>query len=207
MDFASAVLLSLAGIFFFVLAYSKYLPKKISLIYILAIILLSLLIYLFYFKITRKEGFFSVIISPLKSFLHANIKNGIAIVEKELHNFFGKRKKRVIVMLSISLIIQFLMLVDYKILGLFLGVNLTLTQLLMVFAFTIFAFLIPTPGSLGSFEGSMALIFSLFGYGAGMGVAFALIIRSFELIFTGLGMLFLSYYGIKLRGQTFNSNV
>ena len=199
MDFASALIFAVIGIILFAVMYSRLLPKKISWTYILVILFFSLLIYLFYFKMSRKEGFFSMLIKPFGKIFPDSIRKGTLIIEKELHDFL-KDKKRIIAAFSISIIINLLTLANLKILGLFLGMNLSLIQLLMIYAFIVFSYFIPIPGSLGSFEGSLALIFALLGYGAGIGVVFALIIRSFELILTGLGLLFVSYYGIKLKG-------
>ena len=205
MDFASALMLAIIGVLLFLFSYSAYLSQKMGFAILFTVLMLSALVYLFFIKIAKKEGFFSRITVYFKKIFHSDIHNSILMVEKELHDFFKKHKKKVIMTMCISVIIQLLTIVNYKILALFLGINLSFVQLLMIFALVTVAFLVPTPGSLGSLEGAMALAFYALGYGAGAGVAFALILRSFELILTGIGLLFISYYGIKLKGLKFSN--
>jgi len=197
LDFTSALSLSIIGILFFVIAYSSMLPKKATFVLVLVVLFLSALVYLFYIKIIKRKGFFSMF---TKIFKNTNIHNGILLVERELHELFKKKKKKIVAALCISFVISFLTLVNYKILAVFVGANLTIVQVIMVFAFLVVAFMIPIPGSLGAMEGAMALAFALMGFSVGQGIAFALILRSCELIFTGVGSIFLSYYGIKLKG-------
>ncbi|MEM2956473.1 MAG: lysylphosphatidylglycerol synthase transmembrane domain-containing protein [Candidatus Pacearchaeota archaeon] len=197
LDFTAALSLCIVGITFFAVFYNDMLPKKATFLLALTITLLSMLTYLFYIKIKRKKGFFSMFI---KAFKNTDVHNGILLVENELYKFFKKHKKKIISSLCISFIIAFMTLISYKILAVFIGANLSLAQVLIVFTFLVIAFILPIPGSLGSMEGSMALAFVLMGFSAGQGVAFALILRSCEFILTGIGSIFLSYYGIKLKG-------
>ena len=197
LDFTSALSLSVIGILFFVIAYSNMLPKKATFVLVLVVLFLSSLVYLFYIKIIKRKGFFSMF---TKIFKKTDIHNGILLVENELHELFNKKKKKITSALCISFVIAFLTLVNYKILAVFVGANLTIVQVIMVFAFLVVAFMVPIPGSLGSMEGAMALAFALMGFSAGQGIAFALILRSCELILTGMGSIFFSYYGIKLKG-------
>ena len=200
LDFAAGILLSVPGIILFIVFYGKNLSGKIDFFLALIVLMLLLAVVLFYFKIMRKEGFFSVIIRPFKDvFKIKNIHESITAVETELHHFFKKEKRKMIIAFCICLIVNLLLFVNYKILALFLGVNLSLIQLFIIFLFTIIASMLPIPGSLGSFEGCFALVFLIMGFNPGLGVAFALIIRSFELILTSLGLLFFSYYGIKSK--------
>jgi uncharacterized protein (TIRG00374 family) len=200
LDFAAALILAVIGILLFLFNYGGYLSEKVSFAILFAVLLLSAIIYMFFVKIAKKEGFFSRISVYFKKIFHSSIHNGIVLVEKELHNFFIKNKRKIVITMCISLIIDLLTIANYKILALFLGINLSFIQLLMIFALITVAYLVPTPGSLGSLEGALALAFYAMGYGAGIGVAFALILRSFELILTGMGLLFISYFGIKLKG-------
>ena len=136
---------------------------------------------------------------PFKGIFHKNIHNNILIVEKELHDFFDNRKK-LVGALCISFMANIMLLTNYYLLALAFGVHLSIAQLLIIFSFTVLSYIFPIPGSLGSFEGSMAFAFSAIGLGANLGVAFALILRTFELIIIGIGLMFLSYYGIFKEG-------
>jgi len=200
MDFSAALMLTLVGVILFLLNYSSYLSKNASFAVLFVVLLLSALVYLFFIKIAKQEGFFSRITAYFKKIFHSSIHNSIIMVEKEMQEYFRKNRKKAITAASVTIITNLLMLVVYKVLALFLGVNLSFIQVLMVFALITIAYLVPTPGSLGSLEGALALSFYALGYGAGAGVAFALVIRSFELVLTGMGLLFISYYGVKLKG-------
>jgi len=197
MDFTSGIIFSILGAALFFVMYGVYLSKKANFFIAAVVLILAGLIFFFYFKINRKEGFFSLLTKPFKKMLHTTIHKGILLVEQELHNFFEKEKKRLVVLVCISLIINLLTFINYKILALFLGINLSFVQLIMIFTAINIASMLPIPGALGSMEWSLALLFYLFGYTARLGVAFSLIFRSFELITTALGLLFLSHYGIK----------
>ena len=197
LDFAAALILAIIGILLFLFNYGGYLSEKVSFAILFAVLLLSAIIYMFFVKIAKKEGFFSRISVHFKKIFHSSIHGGILLVEKELHNFFVKNKRKIVITMCISLIIDLLTIANYKILALFLGINLSFIQLLMIFALITVAYLIPTPGSLGGLEGALALAFYAMGYGAGIGVAFALILRSFEVVLTGMGLLFISYFGIR----------
>lgn len=200
MDFAAALMIALTGILLFLFSYSDYISGEVSFAILFAVLLLSAIIYMFFANIARQEGFFSKITVYFKKILHSSVHKGIVVVEKELHDFFSTNKKKVVIAMCVSLIIDLLTITNYKIMALFLGVNLSFVQLLILFALITVAYFVPTPGSLGSLEGAIALGFYTMGYGVGVGVAFALILRSFELILTGMGLLFVSYFGIKLKG-------
>ena len=200
MDFAAALIISIIGILLFLFSYSDYISGKVSFAILFAVLLLSAIIYMFFVKIARREGFFSRITVYFKEIFHSSVHKGIVRVEQELQDFFKRNTKKVVIAMCISLIICLLTITNYKIMALFLGINLSFVQLLMLFALITVAYFVPTPGSLGSLEGAIALAFYAMGYGVGVGVAFALVLRSFELIMTGMGLLFVSYFGIKLKG-------
>jgi len=61
-----------------------------------------------------------------------------------------------------------------------------------------FAYVIPIPGAIGTYELAMAVIFTLLGIGAETGVAFSLIMRCLNIVIVSIGMIFLSHFGIKL---------
>lgn len=205
LDFISGIIFASSGIALFIAFYGSKLPNRAIIIMITFMLILSGACYLFYKKINKKEGFFSVIIRPFKGIIHENIHKGIAEVESGLHNLIKRHKIGLVNTLWISLIIQLLIIANYKIIGLFLGLNLSFINLLIIFSFINLSFIIPIPGSLGSMEAASALVFLILGYSAGLGVAFALILRTFELTITGIGLIFSAYYGVKLKGINRNN--
>lgn len=196
-DFASALVLAVIGLVLLFAIYWSALTAKTIILLLIAIIGLAVLIYTFYIKTMKKEGFFTMFIKPFKELVHKKFHDNIKLVEIHLIQFFKENKKKLIVIGIISLIYQILMLAEYKLLGICLGVNLSLVQLLIINVFIIMAFLTPTPGSLGGLEGALAFAFALLGLGGSRGFAFSLGLRAVEIGMTIIGVIIAYYYGLK----------
>jgi len=198
LDFASALALVFIGLLLLIINYWHSLTDRMIFILIVSILVLSYLIYSFYVKTLKKEGFFTTLIRPFKELIpHKTLHKSIKIVEKELSAFLKANKRKLIILGIISLIVQMLMIVEYKLIGLVLGINLSLISLLIINIFFILSFTIPTPGSIGSMEGMLAFIFGILGFGASKGFAFSLSLRAVEIIITIAGILCAYYYGVK----------
>jgi uncharacterized protein (TIRG00374 family) len=197
-DFAAGITLAFIGLAILIIAYWDDLAGRTILWLLAALLTLGFLIYKFYYKTLQKQGFFTTLLSPFKELIpHKKLHSSIKIVEANLIEFFRKNKQKLAVLAIISLIFQILMLVEYKIIGIFLGMNLSLIHLMIINVMLILAFLIPTPGSLGGMEGALAFAFSLFAIGASKGFAFSLALRSVEVTLTIIGLIFAYYYGVR----------
>jgi uncharacterized protein (TIRG00374 family) len=196
-DFASALVLAFIGLALLLIMYWDILTGRTITLLIGGVFGLALLIYLFYVKTLKKQGFFTMIIKPFKDMIHKKFHDNIKLVEVHLIEFFKANKKKLIVIGIISLMYQILMLVEYKIIGLFLGINLTLVHLLIINLFLILAFMTPTPGSLGGMEGALAFAFSVLSFGGSKGFAFSLTLRAVEIAMTVIGLGIAYYYGLR----------
>jgi len=59
-----------------------------------------------------------------------------------------------------------------------------------------FAYIIPVPAALGALEAGQASLFSLVGLGAGVGVVLSLLIRVRDIMWTFIGLSYLSLHGL-----------
>lgn len=196
-DFASAIILTIIGLVLLFVFYWDALTAKTITILLAAVIGIAFLLYMFYVKTLRKEGFFTMFVKPFKEIIHKKFHDNIKLIEIHLIDFFKQNKKKLIVMGIISLLYQILMLVEYKLLGICLGLNLSVVHLLIINLFMILAFLTPTPGSLGGLEGMLAFVFSLIGFGGSKGFAFSLAFRAVEIAVTVIGLVVAYYYGLR----------
>ena len=197
-DFAAGMTLALIGFVLLLINYWDNIAGRTVFLLIAALFILAALIYKFYSKTLQKEGFFTMLISPFKDMIpHRKFHSNIKLVEANLIDFFRKNKRKLIVLGIISLIFQILMLVEYKLIGMFLGIELSLLHLMIINLFLVLAFVVPTPGSLGGMEGALAFSFSLMALGASRGFAFSLALRSVEVTLTIIGLIFTYYYSIK----------
>ena len=185
----------------FLLLINYTLPKNTIAVLLFAVGFFLIMLYLFYTKTLSNKGFFSSIIRFFRidriSYIK-NIKKGIENTEKQVSRFFRKQKKASLITITLSVIMQIILVINYKLILSFLGYNITITQALLILSLSSFAYLIPIPGAIGTYELTMAVIFTLLGIGAETGVAFSLIIRCLNIVIVSIGMIFLSHFGIKL---------
>jgi uncharacterized protein (TIRG00374 family) len=196
-DFAAGIILMLVGFVLLIVNYWDILTGKMIFMLIAAIAVLAFLIYQFYVKTFRKEGFFTTFLKPFKEIIHKDLHNNVKIVESNLIEFFKQNKRKLVILGIISFMYQILVLAQYKLICVFLGINVSLVHILIINLFILVAFLVPTPGSLGGMEGAMAFAFALMGFGGSRGFAFTIVLRSVELTFTAAGLIIAYYYGLK----------
>jgi hypothetical protein len=204
LEFSSGIIFLAVGIFYIIYEYA--LPIKTELTLAVALIVFILFFALFFFALMKRHGFFTLAlrISGMRKIKYGNVKYGefahrhFKVVEDEITAFFKENKKTVIIVVLLSMLIELIMISLFMLLTSFLGFRISLIQGIVLFTLIIFSQLIPTPASLGSFEGMLAFTFSLFGIGAGTGVAFSLVIRALEVLTTLIGFIFFSQYGWKM---------
>jgi len=81
----------------------------------------------------------------------------------------------------------------------FLAVGLTVPQVALVFAFTLFLLAVPfLPGAVGVYEGGIAGFFHLLGHPEAAGIAYAMTVHAVELVVVLTGFVFLALLGLDL---------
>ena len=185
----------------FLLLVSYTLPRNTIAVLLFAVGFFLIMLYLFYTKTLNNKGFFSSIIRFFRidriRYIK-NIKKDIEKTEEQVSRFFKKQKRAFLTTTLISLVMQIIFVINYKLILSFLGYDATIVQALLIFSLSSFAYIIPIPGAIGTYELAMAVIFTLLGMGAETGVAFSLIIRCLNIVIVSIGMIFLSHFGIKL---------
>lgn len=111
-------------------------------------------------------------------------KEEINIIE----DFLKFHRKLFVFDIIFSLIILILSIVQIYLILLFLGKAPSIFEVYSIRVATLIAGLVPTPASIGGFEGSIALIFSLLKMPVQTGLALALIMRGLQLIEVGFGI-------------------
>lgn len=162
--------------------------------------------YLFYSRLSRAKGFFSVLFRVLKiSRLlkrFDNLEEKILEVEKEASTFLKEKKGEFFGVFFLSPFVYFAWLGEIWLLAYFLGVNLDFFEVVLVQFFLGLATLAPVSGGLGFLEAGSAAAFVLLGFQGAGGLSFSILQRIKDLILTAIGLLSFLYFGIK-RGISF----
>lgn len=108
--------------------------------------------------------------------------------ETQIGMFFKTEPLAVIIALFISILITLLLLAQGWVALIFLGVNLTLAQLVSVVLAVQVAVLFPSPGGIGAVEAALIFIFTSLGYSASQAASFTLILRIHDLALGGFGL-------------------
>lgn len=155
---------------------------------------------LFFLSIANGKGFFVHLfrITQLHRWkrLHAFERN-IVHTEELMSTFLRGRTSLLTLVATLSLAVIFFRVVEVLYLSYFFGVDLNFGQAFLVSTLPGIALLLPVPAGLGVFEGSFSALFGLLAIPLNA-VAFALIIRSRDVIFIVLGVLH-----ILSRGKAF----
>jgi uncharacterized protein (TIRG00374 family) len=167
-------------------------------------IIFIFLLGLFFYRTFRNKDFFGGIIRFLR--LHhlsffAKITDKIGQFEQNVIRFFRKDRKLFVQGLIMSFIGGAMVIFAQWLILQFLGLEASIFDVLIISTLTVITFLVPIPGSFGSTETGVALIFTTLGFKPEEGVAYTLIFRSLDLLKIAFGLLFLSHLGLKI-GQT-----
>ena len=157
-------------------------------------ILLALLIFLvfllaFFTAIAKGNGFFGPIFRLLKLDKMKKMKRvGGAILDTEniMKDFLHKNPKLVFIVAFLSVLVISFRIIEVFYISYFFGVDLNFAQAFLVSTLPGIALLLPVPAGVGVFEGSFAAVFGLLAIPLNA-VAFALVIRSRDLVFIIIG--------------------
>ena len=203
LDFTFMLLSAIAGVIFFLFKIGLP-PRNFGIILGIVLILFTLGISFFYFKIFKKESMIRFFLKLLG--LRGSKEGEVALeTEKEIFHFFYKRRYFGGA-LVLSLLRNLIWWARHWFLIYFLGGEIGFLGALSVLGFTFLVSLIPIPALLGSHEAVQSFVFTGLGLGAGAGTAFALILRGADLLmaFLGLGILF--RFGFKFAQLKLNNN-
>jgi uncharacterized protein (TIRG00374 family) len=179
------------------------LPLYFIISVITLIIFCFLILCVFYFKTVNsksEKGFFIFFVEIFrldKVNIINSVKPKINEIEQEISYFFRKRKSKLIIACVLSVIEILLLVFTYWLIIIFLKNYLSIGEAISINALINLVAIVPIPASLGSFEWTQVFIFSIFGLGPDIGVAFSLIVRCAMLLIAGIGIILLINFEIK----------
>lgn len=125
-----------------------------------------------------------------------------------IEEFLVSHRKLFILDILFSLFIIILSSIQIYLILFFLGKFTSVSEVYFIRVATLIAGLIPTPGSIGGFEGSIAFIFSVLGIPVQTGLALVLVMRGLQLIAIALGItLIFRHLTTNIFPTIFNNNI
>ena len=176
-------------------------PPKLRLIFGGALLFFLGGIFVFYFKILRKES----ITKAFGSIFNGNLDSEPLTVEKEMFSFFRKGNSMMWKTFLISFLRAGLMLARTWFLIVFLGKSISLFSSLSVLGFTYLAVMIPIPTALGTHEAIQSFSFKSLDLRASAATVFTMTTRGSETIFAILGLGIFLRLGLKYLRKIFSS--
>ncbi|MBI5037222.1 MAG: flippase-like domain-containing protein [Candidatus Kerfeldbacteria bacterium] len=165
---------------------------------------------LFYYRTLTRRHFFGGIIRFVQlhrfSFM-AKAMQKIANFEQIIVEFFKNHTRVFWQGIGLSIAGGLSTLTAMWLITRFIGMSTSFLDIILISTLTVITFLLPIPGSIGSTETGLALIFTLIGYPAEQGVVFSLIFRSVDLVKVGIGLFYLSRFGLTLGETMFAKKV
>lgn len=163
-------------------------PENIGLIFIFAILGLTILLLTFYYRSFRRKS----ILGKFWKFFGKKYSldpQGIIETEKEILAFFRPKNKIMWRSLKLAFLVNFLNLLRFWLIIFFLRWEfISFSQILIIFAFIHLAYILPFPAALGSLEASQTFIFNSLGLDLDLATAFCLILRGAELSLALIGL-------------------
>lgn len=110
-------------------------------------------------------------------------------VEEDVGLFFHKHPGTVLVAIIISLLIWILMLVEFGLAVRFLGLRLSLSEVIILLTAARLAFLMPIPAGIGTLEAGQMLVMGMIGSSPLIGFSLSLLIHIRDAILGGFGLI------------------
>jgi len=201
MDFSVMLVSVIVGVLYFLFKIGLP-PKNLSIILGAILILFTAAILFFYLKCYKKQSIVKFVLNivGIKNLKEDHIALG---VEKEIFEFFHRRIYFTEVVLLALLRNVFLWARHFSLI-VFLGGSVGILGSLSALGFTYLVSLIPIPALLGSHEAIQTFVFLKLGMTESMGTAFAMLLRSADLIISFLGIIILCRFGYKFIHKKIN---
>lgn len=203
----SKTVMTIAQIFFLVIGIivsTKYITSNDYLILTVTIALVISIPLIFFFIVWQRKGLFVSISNLLEKFkikIRYLIENRdkIESLDEKIRNFYKHKKKRFYLSFLYYLIGWFTGVLEVYTILYFMGYQIGFFEALviesMIQLIKSCSFFIPA--SLGVVEGGSVLIFTALGLTAHAGLSYGIIRRVRELVWAGIGLIFLMSYGVK----------
>ena len=156
----------------------------------------------FYFKSFKNksvlEGILKFFGKDKKKFEQGKGGKLIFGAEKEVIGFFKDNKRAMWIAIGNSLFKYALIIIRAWLLLFFFGGGFDILKTLSIYGFFNLSCLVPLPAQLGSLETAQAIVFTVFGLGANVGIAFSLVLRAMDSLVCLTGLLLILKVGADL---------
>lgn len=185
-------------------------PSSFKIFSIAISLMLLGLTLLFFFRLYFRKGFFSTAFKlfnfiPRFGFIK-RLRRKARKLELYIHFFLRYRWRSFILCSLVSALIFILMVLEARFGLLAIGYDANLAYVFLIMAAIALAGLVPIPASLGISEISEASLFLMLGINPYIGIAFALIVRIKDFLWTAAGLVLLSHTGINLFSPFIKNN-
>jgi len=112
----------------------------------------------------------------------------LALAEERMTSFCRHSPKAFVQIILLSALAWLLVIFEYWLSLYFLGYNLEAYQVISLLTAARIAFMLPSPGGLGTLEASQVLMFEALGFSPALGISISLLVRGRDLLLGGLGL-------------------
>ena len=156
---------------------------------------------MFYLVLLKKKKVFTRVLKILKL---NKTKAGKALIksESDILNFFNPHSIYMWKAWFLSLLRQLFQILRHILIFFYLGRGLHFSAPLMSLSGLYLGYSVPIPGALGVQEAFQSVLFAVFGWGSGEGLAVSLILRGIDIFVVTIGVMILFRYGVKFMART-----
>jgi uncharacterized protein (TIRG00374 family) len=171
--------------------------SRMKLIVLIISLILILLMGMFVGGVLGKRSMFIAIFRFLR--LHRMrklrpIQRNLGAIEKQIESFYRKEKRLFVIIMGLMVLLWGLMFLEYKFLLLMLGVDASLVQIFLILTGVGLAYAVPVPAAMGTLELGQLSAAKVLALGSATGIALAFIVRARDLVWTAIGLVFLTIY-------------
>lgn len=112
----------------------------------------------------------------------------LALAEERMTSFCRHSPKAFLQIILLSALTWLLVIFEYWLSLYFLGYNLQAYQVISLLTAARIAFMLPSPGGLGTLEASQVLMFEALGFNPALGISISLLVRGRDLLLGGIGL-------------------
>jgi len=179
-----------------ILIFSYTVPLN-SILIIYSLVLILAFILFFYYRIIKGLGFFTPILQKL-NFKYKYIMK-VYEFERNTSYFFKFHKNVFYKILIISFLWWVLMFLEYALLLNLFNIKINFINVFLVIAGVGVAYAMPLPAALGVLEAFQISVFKFIKLNSAYAVVVSIVIRLKDVLWTIIGLLLLSYYGVKIK--------
>jgi hypothetical protein len=117
-----------------------------------------------------------------------NTSRVLALAEERMTDFCRHSPKAFLQIILLSALTWLIVIFEYWLSLRFLGYNLEAYQVISLLTAARIAFMLPSPGGLGTLEASQVLMFEALGFNPALGISISLLVRGRDLLLGGIGL-------------------